>query len=85
MVLGWWITSRYTESHIRTIMKSLGLSLTRRGTHWVSVSTDTLLIEYGLPLVAAVLCASLGNRLASWGRTAADAYRSRSSGVAREI
>ena len=85
MVLGWWITSRYTESHIRTIMKSLGLSLSRRGTHWVSASTDTLVIEYGLPLLAAVLCAFLGNRLAAWVRTAADAYRSRSSGVAGEI
>jgi hypothetical protein len=85
MVLGWWITSRYTESHIRTIMKSLGLSLSRRGTHWVSASTDTLLIEYGLPLLAAGLCAFLGNRLAVWVRAGADAYRSRSGGVAREI
>jgi hypothetical protein len=85
MALGWWITSRYTESHIRTILKSLGLSPSRRGTHLVSASTDTLLIEYGLPLLAAVLCASLGNRLAAWGQTAADAYRSRSSGVAGEI
>ena len=85
MALGWWTTSRYTESHIRTIMKSLGLSLSRRGTHLMSASTDTLLIEYGLPLLAAVLCASFGHRLAAWGRTAADAYRSRSSGVAGEI
>ena len=85
MVLGWWITSRYTESHIRTIMKSLGLSLTRRGTHWVSVSTDTMLIEYGLPLLAAGLCAFLGSRLAAGARMAADANRSRSGGVAREI
>ena len=85
MVLGWWITSRYTESHIRTIMKSLGLSLSRRGTHLVSASTDMLLIEYGLPLLAAVLCAFLGSRLAAWVRTAADAYRSRSGGVAGEI
>jgi hypothetical protein len=85
MALGWWIASGYTESHIRTIMKALGLSLTRRGTHLVSASTDTLLIEYGLPLLAAVLCAPLGNRLAAWGRMAADAYRSRSGGVAREI
>jgi hypothetical protein len=51
----------------------------------VSASTDTLLIEYGLPLLAAVLCAFLGNRLAAWVRTAADANRSRSGGVAREI
>jgi hypothetical protein len=85
MALGWWITSRYTESHIRTIMKSLGLSLSRRGTHLVSASTDTLLIEYGLPLLAAVLCAFLGNRLAAWVRTATDAYRSRSGGIAGEI
>jgi hypothetical protein len=85
MALGWWITSRYTESHIRTILKALGLSLSRRGPHLVSATTDTLLIEYGLPLLAAVVCASLGNRLAAWGRTAADAYRSRSSGVAGEI
>jgi hypothetical protein len=85
MVLGWWITSRYTESHLRTIMKSLGLSLSRRGTHLVSASTDTLLIEYGLPLLAAALCAFLGSRLAARWRTAGEAYRSRSGGVAREI
>ena len=85
MALGWWIASGYTESHIRTIMKSLGLSLKRSGPHLVSASTDTMLIEYGLPLLAAVLCAPLGNRLAAWGRMAADAYRSRSGGVAREI
>jgi hypothetical protein len=86
MALGWWITSRYTESHIRTIMKSLGLSLSRRGTHWVSVSTDTLLIEYGLPLLAAALCAFLGSRLAAWVRTAVGAYRpARSGGVTGEI
>jgi hypothetical protein len=85
MVLGWWITSRYTESHVRTIMKSLGLSFSRRGTHLVSASADTLLIEYGLPLLAAGLCAFLGNRIAAWVRTSADAYRSRSGGVAREI
>jgi hypothetical protein len=85
MALGWWITSRYTESHIRAILKSLGLSLSRRGPHLVSASTHTLLIEYGLPLLAAVLCAPLGNRLAAWGRTAGDAYRSRSSGVAGKI
>jgi hypothetical protein len=85
MALGWWITSRYTESHIRTILKSLGLSLKSSGTHLVGASTDKLLIEYGLPLLAAVLCASLGNRVGAWGRTAVDAYRVRSSGVASEV
>jgi hypothetical protein len=82
MALGWWITSRYTESHIRTIMKSLGLSLSRRGTHLVSASTDTLLIEHGLPLLAAVLCAYLGNRVGAWGRTVVEDNRVRSSRVA---
>jgi hypothetical protein len=85
MVLGGWITSRYTEAHIRTIMKSLGLSLTRRGAHLVSASTDTLLIEYGLPLLAAALCAFLGSRLAARWRTAGEACRSRSGTVAGEI
>jgi hypothetical protein len=85
MVLGWWITSRYTESHIGTILKSLGLSLKSSGTHLVSASTDKLLIEYGLPLLAAVLCAYLGNRVGAWGRTVVDAYRARSSGVASEV
>jgi hypothetical protein len=85
MALGWWITSRYTESHIRTILKSLGLSLKSSGTHLVGASTDKLLIEYGLPLLAAVLCASLGNRVGAWGRTAVDAYRARSSRVASEV
>jgi hypothetical protein len=45
----------------------------------VSASTDKLLIEYGLPLLAAVLCAQLGNRVGAWGRTVVDAYRVRSS------
>jgi hypothetical protein len=85
MALGWWITSRYTESHIRTILKSLGLSLKSSGTHLVSVSTDKLLIEYGLPLLAAVLCAQLGNRVGAWGRTVVDAYRVRSGRVASEV
>jgi hypothetical protein len=85
MALGWWITSRYTEPHNRAILKSLGLSFKSSGTHLVSASTDKLLIEYGLPLLAAVLCAYLGNRVAAWGRTAVDAYRARSSGIASEV
>lgn len=85
MALGWWIASRYTESHLRTIFKFLGLSLRRSGTHLVSASTDRMLVEYGLPLIVAILCFSLGNRVAAWGSTAADAYRVRSSRVPGEI
>ena len=85
MALGWWIASRYTESHLRAILELLGLSLSRRGPHLVSAPTDKLLITYGLPLLAAILCLSLGNRIAAWARTAADAYRARSSRVAGEI
>ncbi|HET9041224.1 MAG TPA: hypothetical protein VFN40_13685, partial [Gemmatimonadales bacterium] len=85
MALGWWIASRYTESHLRTIFKFLGLSLRRSGTHLVSASTDRMLVEYGLPLIVAILCFSLGNRVAAWASTAADAYRGRSSGVPGEV
>jgi len=85
MALGWWIASRYTESHLRAILKFLGLSLSRGGHHLVSAPTDKLLITYGLPLLAAILGFSLGNRIAPWWTTATDAYLARSSRVAGEI
>jgi len=79
MALGWWIASRYTDAHLKEIMKSLGLSLKRGGSHLVSLPTDKLLIGHGLPLVAALVCAYLGHRVARWGYAVADAYRARSS------
>jgi hypothetical protein len=85
MALGWWIASRYTESHMKTILTSLGLSLKHSGTHLVSASTDKLLIEYGLPLLAAVLCAKGGSRLWAWGAQVVGGYRERAGRVASEV
>jgi hypothetical protein len=85
MALGWWVASRYTESHIKTILKSLGLSLKNSGSHLVSASTDKLLIEYGLPLLAALLCAQVGSRIWAWGTPMVEAYRVRSTRVAPEV
>lgn len=77
MALGWWLAGRYTEAHLRTIFKSLGWSLKSGGTHLVSLSTDKMLIEYGVPLVAAVLCAKVGSRVWARGMPMVEAYRGR--------
>jgi hypothetical protein len=82
MALGWWIASRYTESHIKTIMKSLGLSLKPSGAHLMSASADRMLIEYGLPLIVAVVCAKVGSRLWAWGAPVMETYRERAGRVA---
>ncbi len=85
MALGWWIGSRYTGSHMKTILKALGLSLKHSGTHLVSASRDTLLIQYGVPLVVAVLCAKVGSRVWAWGAPIVEAYRGRTGRVASEV
>lgn len=79
MVVSWWIARSYTGSHTDAIMSSLGLSLKRRGTHLVSVTTDAVLVRVVLPLVIALLCAYLAHRLAARVRTAVDTVRERSS------
>jgi hypothetical protein len=85
MALGWWIARRYTESHVGTILASVGLSLKRSGPHLVSASTDTLLITYGVPLVAGVICAKLGHRVWAWAAPVVEAYRGRPTRVAPNI
>ncbi len=62
MAMGWWITSRYTDSHARSILRSVGIG--HGGTHVVSASTFKAM-QLGLPLLAAALCAYLGKRLAA--------------------
>jgi hypothetical protein len=79
--LGWWIASRYTESHLKAIMKSLGMSLKPSGAHLVSASADRMLIEYGVPLIAAVLCAKVASRVWAWGAPVVEAYRERAGRV----
>lgn len=84
LALGWWIARGYTESHLKAILKSLGLSLKTSGAHLVSASTDKLLIEYGVPLVVAMLCAKVGSRVWAWGAPIVEAYRGRGGRVVPE-
>jgi hypothetical protein len=83
MLLGWWLARSFAVSHTGAILSAIGLSAARRGQHLVSVTTDTFLVQYGLPLVIAVLCAFLMQRLAARVRIAIDAVRERSSQAAR--
>jgi hypothetical protein len=62
MAMGWWITSTYTDSHARSILRSVGIG--HGGTHVVSGSTYKVM-QFGLPLLAAAVCAYLGQRIAA--------------------
>jgi hypothetical protein len=85
MAVGWFIARGYAESHTAGILKSLGSSLTRRGPHLVSLTIDTLLVHYGLPLVVAGLCAYLTHRVASRVRAVAEAVRAQSHEAKRAV
>jgi hypothetical protein len=62
LAMGWWITSTYTDSHARSILRSVGIG--HGGTHVVSASTYKAM-HFGLPLLAAAMCAYLGARIAA--------------------
>ena len=62
MAVGWWITRTYTDSHARSILRSVGIG--HGGTHVVNGSTYKAM-QFWLPLLAAALCAYLGKRLAA--------------------
>ena len=61
MAAGWWVTSTYTDSHLRSIMHSVGIG--GGGTRVVSGTTYKAM-NFWLPLLAAAVCAYLGDRLA---------------------
>jgi hypothetical protein len=60
LATGWWIANTYTDSHWRSAFRSLGIG--RGGTHVVSSETFQAM-SFWLPVLAAALCAYLGNRL----------------------
>jgi hypothetical protein len=65
LAVGWWIANTYTDSHLRSVLRTVGIG--GGGTHVVSGSTYRAM-SFWLPLLAAALCAYLGERLArSWG------------------
>jgi hypothetical protein len=71
LTVGWWIANTYTDSHLRSALRSLGIG--SGGTRVLSSSTyDTMI--FWLPLLAAALCAYLGERLGAYyrGRGPAD-------------
>jgi hypothetical protein len=71
LCVGWWIANTYTDSHLRSGLRSLGIG--SGGTRVVSSSTYEAM-TFWLPLLAAALCAYLGERLGAYyrGRDSAD-------------
>jgi hypothetical protein len=78
LAVSWLIAHGYAVSHTRAILESLGLSATRKGSHLVSLSFDTALVHYAMPLVVALLCGYAAHRLVLRVREAVDAVRARS-------
>jgi hypothetical protein len=60
LAVGWWIASTYTDSHLRSALRSVGIG--SGGTRVVSASTYEAM-RFWLPLLAAALCAYLGERI----------------------
>ena len=71
LAAGWWIANTYTDSHFRSVLRSVGIG--SGGTRVVSSSTYEGM-TFWLPLLAAALCAYLGERLGAYyrGRGSAD-------------
>jgi hypothetical protein len=65
MAVGWWIASTYTDSHVRSVLRSVGIG--SGGTHVVSGSTYKAM-SFWLPLLAAAVCAYLGERIVGYYR-----------------
>ena len=61
LAAGWWIASTYTDSHLRSMVNAIGIG--RGGTHVVSGTTYRAM-GFWIPLLAAAMCAYLGDRLA---------------------
>jgi hypothetical protein len=66
MAVGWWIADTYTDSHVRSALRSIGIG--SGGTHVVSGSTFKAM-SFWLPLLAAAVCAYAGERLVRYYRT----------------
>ncbi len=65
MAAGWWVTNTYTDSHFRSALRSVGIG--SGGTRVVSGETYRAM-SFWLPILAAAVCAYLGDRLAGYVR-----------------
>jgi hypothetical protein len=63
LAVGWWIARTYTDSYLRSALRSIGIG--SGGTRVVSSSTYEAM-SFWLPLLAAALCAYLGERVAAY-------------------
>jgi hypothetical protein len=63
LCVGWWVANTYTDSHLRSALRSLGIG--SGGTRVVSSSTYEAMV-FWLPLLAAALCAYLGERIGAY-------------------
>jgi hypothetical protein len=63
LAVGWWIADTYTDSHVRSALRTVGIG--SGGTQVVSGSTYRAM-SFWLPLLAAALCGYVGERL--WQR-----------------
>jgi hypothetical protein len=59
---GWWVTSTYTDSHWRAALHSVGIG---HGARHVVSGTSYRAMAFWLPILAAALCAYLGDRAAT--------------------
>ena len=63
LAVGWWVANTYTDSHFRSALRSIGIG--SGGTRVVSSSTYETM-SFWLPLLAAALCAYLGERIGAF-------------------
>lgn len=63
LAVGWWIANTYTDSHLRSVLRSVGIG--GGGTQVVSSSTYAAM-SFWLPLLAAALCAYAGERVRTY-------------------
>jgi hypothetical protein len=63
LAVGWWIANTYTDAHLRSVLRSIGIG--SGGTRVVSSSTYEAM-SFWLPLLAAALCAYLGERIGAF-------------------
>jgi hypothetical protein len=61
--VGWWVANTYTDSHLRSTLRSIGIGT--GGTRVVSSSTYEAM-TFWLPLLAAALCAYAGERIGAF-------------------
>jgi hypothetical protein len=76
LAVGWWVANTYTDSHLRSVVRSIGIG--SGGTRVVSSSTYEAM-SFWLPLLAAALCAYLGERIGAlygFGRQQSESHTS---------